>query len=197
MMNPLTLRMIAFQVLIVLALALGALAWIARPEGALIWGVGMATLPVAWVGLHLFGAMPSAACPEQRRTVLNSLIGAGLLIAGALGASALGAMGTIPEDWITRYAMITNAMVLVVIGNGLPKKVEPGCSPTRGLAMQRLIGWTFVIGGIAQAICWLLVPAVDEALVVVTVAIYILMALAILIGIRRIRRGSVTQSPTA
>ena len=197
MMNPLTLRMIAFQVLIVLALAFGTLAWIVRPEGALIWAVGMATLPLAWLGLHLFGAMPSRECPDKRRTVLNSLVGAGLLIVGALGASALGAMGSIPEEWITRYAMITNALILIVIGNGLPKKVEPGCSRTRGLAIQRLIGWTFVLGGSAQALTWLLVPAVDEALVGLTVAIYILMALAILIGLRRIRRGSVTQSPTA
>lgn len=196
-MNPFTLRIVSFQVLIVLALAFGTLAWIARPEGALVWAAGMASLPVAWLGLHLFGALPPKTRPEQRRTLLNSLIGAGLLITGALGASALGAVGAMPEDWITRYAMITNALVLVVVGNGLPKKVEPGCSPTRGLAMQRLIGWTFVIGGVTQAVCWLLVPAVDEALVVITIGIYVVMSLFILFGLRRIRRDSVTQPPIA
>lgn len=196
-MNPLTLRMITFQVLVLLALAFGALAWIARPEGAPIWLLGMGTLPMAWLALHLFGAMPSNDQPETRRVVLNSLIGAGLLITGALGASALGSMGAIDGDWITRYAMITNALVLIVVGNGLPKKAEPGCSRTRGPAMQRLIGWTFVLGGCAQAVTWLLMPAVDEALVVITVGIYVVMALTILVGLRRIRRNPASQSPTA
>lgn len=196
-MNPLTLRMIAFQVLVLLALAFGTLAWIARPDGALVWAVGMASLPLAWLGLHLFGAMPPKSRPEKRMTIMNSLVGAGLLIAGALGACALGTMGAIPEDWITRYGMITNALVLIVVGNGLPKKAEPGCSRTRGLALQRLIGWTFVLGGGAQGLIWLLVPAVDETLVVMTIGTYVVMALTILIGLRRIRSSSEPRSPVA
>ena len=195
-MNPLTLRMIAFQVLILLAIAFGALAWIARPEGALIWLVGMATLPAAWLGLHLFGAMPPVDHPEKRRVILNSLVGAGLLIAGALGASALGSLGAIPEDWITRYAMITNALVLIVIGNGLPKKAEPGCARSRGLATQRLIGWTFVIGGCVQALVWLLSPSTDESMAVVTFGIFAAMAAVIAIGLWRIRSRTTNGSPT-
>lgn len=196
-MNPLTLRMIAFQVLVLLALAFGTLAWIARPEGALVWAVGMASLPLGWLCLHLFGKMPPKDAPEQRKTILNSLIGAGLLIAGALGACALGTAGAIPEDWITRYAMITNALVLVIIGNGLPKKAEPGCSRARSLAMQRLIGWTFVLGGSVQALAWLLTPTTDEPMIVVTFGIFAVMAVAIAIGVRRIRLDTANGSPTA
>lgn len=195
-MNPLTLRMISFQVLILLALAFGTLAWIARPEGAWIWALGMATLPLAWLGLHLFGAMPPQDRPEERRVILNSLNGAGLLIAGALCASALGTMGAIEASWITRYAMITNALVLVVIGNGLPKKIEPGCSRSRSLAMQRLLGWTFVIGGSAQALLWLLIPAPDEAGVLLTFGVYAAMAVVVAIGLWRIRGGAASGSPT-
>ncbi len=196
-MNPLTLRMIAVQILVLLALAFGTLAWIARPEGALVWAFGMATLPLAWLGLHVFGAMPSTQAPEKRKTILDSLIGAGLLIAGALGACALGSLGAIPDDWITRYGMITNALVLVIIGNGLPKKDEPGCSRTGGTATRRLLGWTFVIGGGAQALTWLLVPRVDEALALITLAHFAAMALVIGIGLWRIRQESTSGSPTA
>jgi len=188
--------MIAFQVLVLLALAFGTLAWIARPEGALVWLVGMATLPVAWLGLHLFGKMPPKEAPEKRKTILNSLIGAGLMIAGALGACALGTAGAIPEDWITRYAMVTNALVLVIIGNGLPKKAEPGCSPGRGLATQRLIGWTFVVGGCIQAVTWLLVPSTDETAAALLVGTYAAMGLTIAIGLRRIRRPTPNGNPT-
>ena len=194
-MNPLTLRMITFQVLVVLALSFGILAWIARPEGALIWLAGMATLPLAWLGLHLFGAFPPTDRPEQRLKILNGLIGAGLLIAGALGASALGAMGAIPEEWITRYAMVTNALVLIVIGNGLPKKAQPGRSRTHGPSVQRLIGWTFVVGGGLQALTWLFVPAAGPVLAAITVGIYTGMALVIGVGLRRIRRASSSRSP--
>lgn len=196
-MNPLTLRTIAFQVLVLLALAFGILAWVARPEGALIWLIGMATLPAAWLGLYLFGAMPPVDQPKKRRVILNSLVGAGLLIAGALGASALGSLGAIPEDWITRYAMITNALVLIVIGNGLPKKAESGCSRTRGLATQRLVGWTFVVGGCVQALAWLLTPSTDETMAVVTFGIFAAMAVVIAIGLWRIRSGTANGSPVA
>ena len=189
-MNPLTLRMTAFQVLVLLALAFGTLAWIARPEGAIVWITGMATLPFTWLGLQLFGAMPPKDCPEQRRIILNSLIVAGLLVAGALGACALGLKGAIPEDWITRYAMITNALVMIVIGNGLPKKAEPGCSPTRGLAVQRLLGWTFVVGGCVQALTWMLTPSTDETMAIVTFGIFAAMGTAIATGLWRIRSGA-------
>jgi hypothetical protein len=195
-MNPLTLRMISFQVLILLALAFGTLAWIARPEGAWIWALGMATLPLTWLGLHLFGAMPPEDRPETRRVILNSLNGAGLLIAGALGASALGVIGAIDESWITRYAMITNALVLVVIGNGLPKKIQPGCPRTRSLSLQRLIGWTFVVGGLLQALLWLLIPAPDEAGALLTFGVYATMAMIVAIGLWRIRGGEANGSPT-
>lgn len=187
-MNPLTLRTIAFQVLVLLALAFGTLAWIARPEGALVWSFGMATLPTAWFLLHLFGAMPSKDRPKQRRIVLNSLVGAAVLIVGALAASALGSMGAIDESWIVRYAMVTNGLVLVVIGNGLPKKAEPGCSVSKSLSLRRLIGWTFVVTGALQAMIWLFVPALDEALGVITFGLYLAAGAAVAIGVRRIHR---------
>ncbi|MEN1727028.1 MAG: hypothetical protein AAGJ52_01185 [Pseudomonadota bacterium] len=185
-MNPLTLRMIAFQVLVFLALAFGTLAWIAKPEGAFIWLTGMAAMPVTWVFLKLTGKIPSDDCPEERRTILNSLVGAALLIAGALAASALGSMGVMDESWIVRYAMISNALVLVIIGNALPKKIETGCAKTRAVQMQRLLGWTFVLSGFALVGIWLL-PISEGLAMGISAPVFLTIASVSLFGV--LRRG--------
>lgn len=187
-MNPLTLRMTAFQVLVFLALAFGTLAWIARPEGALIWLLGMASLPVTWIGLKLAGKWPPTDRPDERQTVLNSLIGSGLLIAGALGACALGSTGVMDEGWIIRYAMISNALVLVIIGNGLPKKIESASPSSRRLGLQRLFGWTFVLVGLALVILWLL-PLSENLVWILSAVLYAALAIIVLVGLLRGRTG--------
>jgi len=156
--DPMTLRKIAVQVLILLGLLCGAAAWSQRPEAALVWLTGMLTLPAAWMLVAVTGALPGPDRPEQRRHIYNSLVGAGVLVTGALAVTAAVALDAAPENWSTRFGMLSSALVLIVIGNGLPKKIEPGCSRTRGLAIQRLLGWTFVITGLIGAAIWLTVP---------------------------------------
>jgi len=156
--DPMTLRKIAVQVLILLGLLCGAAAWSQRPEAALVWLTGMLTLPAAWMLVAVTGALPGPDRPEQRRHIYNSLVGAGVLVTGALAVTAAVALDAVPEDWSTRFGMLSSALVLIVIGNGLPKKIEPGCSRTRSLAIQRLLGWTFVITGLIGAAIWLTVP---------------------------------------
>jgi len=153
--DPITLRKIALQLLILLSLLFGAIAWNRQPEGALVWLTGMLTLPAAWVLLTLTGALPNREKPESRRRVYNSLLGAGMLITGTLIVTVATSLEAVPDDWSTRFGMIASALVLVVIGNGLPKKIEPGCVRTRGQAIQRLLGWTFVLTGLALMVVWL------------------------------------------
>jgi len=157
-MNPITLRKIALQLLILLGFAFGAVAWGQRPEAAAVWLTGMLTVPLAWALVSLTGALPGPDRPDTRRHIYNSLVGAGLLLSGALAVVAAAALEAIPDDWSTRFGMLSSALVLIVIGNGLPKKIEPGCSRTRGLKIQRLLGWTFVITGLVGAAIWLTVP---------------------------------------
>lgn len=156
--DSITLRKITLQILILLSLLFGAIAWSQRPEAALVWLTGMLTLPAAWALAAVTGALPGPNRPNARRHIYNSLVGAGLLVTGALIVTAATTLEAIPEDWSTRFGMIGSALVLIVIGNGLPKKIEPGCSRTRGLAVQRLLGWTFVITGLAALVVWLSVP---------------------------------------
>lgn len=157
-MNPITQRKIALQVLILLGLVFGALAWIQQPESALLWLTGMLTLPVAWALVALTGALPGPARPESQRIIYNSLIGAAVLITATLGVGAAVTYEAIPADWSTRFGMLASALVLIVIGNGLPKKIEPGCSRSQSQAIQRLLGWTFVVTGLIAIAVWLIMP---------------------------------------
>jgi hypothetical protein len=157
-LDPITLRKIALQILILLGLLFGAVAWNQRPEAALLWLIGMLTLPVAWALVAITGALPGREKPAARRAIYNSLVGAGLLVTGALVVTAAATLGTIPDNWSTRFGMIASALVLIVIGNGLPKKIESGCTRTRSLAVQRLLGWTFVVTGMVALVIWLATP---------------------------------------
>ena len=156
--DPITLRKIALQILILLGLLFGTIAWSQRPEAALFWLIGMLTLPVAWALVAITGVLPGPEKPAARRAIYNSLVGAGLLVTSALMIKSAATLETIPEDWATRLGMIALALVLIVIGNGLPKKIEPGCTRTRSLAVQRLLGWTFVVTGMVALVIWLATP---------------------------------------
>jgi hypothetical protein len=68
----------------------------------------------------------------------------------------------VPEDWATRLSMLSSALMLIVIGNSLPKKVEPRSSRSRGLRIQRLLGYTFVLTGLTATPIWLFAP-IDDA----------------------------------
>lgn len=186
-MNEINWRPIALQILILLAIAFGVLAWTQRPEGALVWTIGMVSMPLAWFLVVVFGAMPGEDRPRERQTVFNSLIGAAVMIAGALGACALGSLGAIEEEWITRYGMIIVALSLIITGNGLPKKPGRDCGPGRKLATKRLLGWNFVITGLLLIAAWLFLPMGNDAVWWVTGILYAGMILTGLVGVMRIR----------
>src|SRR6056297_4343144 len=102
-LDPITLRKIALYVLIALGVLFGAVAWSQRPEAALLWLTGMLSLPAAWALVAITGALPGPDKPEGRRHIYNSLVGAGLLLTGALAVTAAAALEAIPDDWPTRF----------------------------------------------------------------------------------------------
>ena len=184
--DPITLRKIALQVLILLGLLFGGIAWSQKPDAALVWLTGMLTLPAAWMLVAFTGALPGAEKPDARRTIYNSLVGAGLLLTGALGVTAAAVLETIPGDWSARFGILAPALVLIVIGNGLPKKIEQGCSRTRALAIQRLLGWTFVVTGLVALVIGLTLPVSQANTVVLSIyAVAVLLAIFAAVRIRR------------
>src|SRR6056297_1876119 len=100
-LDPITLRKIALYVLIALGVLFGAVAWSQRPEAALLWLTGMLTLPAAWALVAITGALPGPEKPGARRTIYNSLVGAGLLLSGALVVAAAVTLEAIDQYWST------------------------------------------------------------------------------------------------
>jgi len=184
--DPIARRRIALLGLILLGLLFGSLALSRRPEAALPLLVGMGTLPAGWALLKLTGMLPGNDRPKQRLHLYDSLLGGGLVVTGALAAVAAAALGVIPEDWADRFGMLASALVLIVIGNGLPKKPEPGCTGSRTQAIQRLLGWTFVITGLIAFTIWLTLPlAVAEVTGLAVYGAAVLFAIAAIVRIRR------------
>jgi len=157
-MTSIQQRQAILGAVILVSAGFALVAWIQRPEAAWVWLLGVLTVPAAWAVLMISGAMSSANQLDARVKIYNSLMGAALLIAGALGLVCAVALGVVPESWSTRFGMVASALVLIVIGNALPKKIEPGCRRTRGLRIQRLLGWTFVVTGLLALPIWLLTP---------------------------------------
>lgn len=154
-MNAIQFRQSALVALIFASVVFAVIAWTQRPEAAFLWLTGMLSVPAAWLILALSGAMPKPEQAGRRLSIHNALLGAAALIAAALGVVMAVTLEAVPEDWSTRFGMLSSALVLIVIGNSLPKKVEPGCSRTRGLRIQRLLGYTFVVTGLLAVPVWL------------------------------------------
>jgi hypothetical protein len=189
-MTAIQMRQFSLMGLIVAAAACALIAWTQRPEAAVLWLTGMLSVPLAWLAVVFFGAMPGPDRPAERTSLYNSLLFAAVLITGALAVTAAVVLDAVPEAWSTRFGMLTGALILIVIGNALPKKVEPGCSRTRGLKIQRLLGWTFVITGLVALPIWLLAP-IDVARFA-GLGVYAVAAVFSLIAVARILRRSDT-----
>lgn len=180
-------RKLALQLLVLSSLVLGIMLWRSRPDQAMSWLAGTLFLPICWGLISTLGMLGKDQPDARRRRLYNALLGAGLLLVGALISATATTLAWLPDGWSTRYGMLTSALILIVIGNGLPKKIEAGCARTRALSMQRLFGWVFVIGGLLQAAVWLSPLAIASARPI-GIVIYGLMFLSCVIGSLRIFR---------
>lgn len=180
---------ITLRVMIALGLALGISLWRVQPEQSLTWLVGAFTLPLFWGLLAGLGMLDSSRSAQHRQRLYNALLGAGALLLGALLVATFSSLTWLPDGWSTRYGMLTSAIVLIIIGNGLPKNTAAAYARTRSLTLQRLIGWTYVIGGLLLAALWLS-PLATHIAKPLSFILYALMFAICLIGwLRIMRRG--------
>lgn len=187
-MNAIHTRQTGLAALILISLICGAVAWSQRPEAGWLWLTGMLSVPATWLLLVLTGAMPGPDQPDRRLGIHNALLCAAMLITGALAVVMAVTLQAVPDDWTTRFGMLSGALVLIVIGNSLPKKVEAGCSRTRGLRIQRLLGYVFVVTGLLAVPIWLFMPL--ESARVVGLSLYGLAVVSSVVAVTRIRRRS-------
>ncbi len=153
-----------------LVVILGAWMSYLEPEKALVWALGIFMLPAAWVALWLFkrvGVMTSMSQSDEMR-IRRALTGASLFIAATFGVILSETLHVIDDTTGERVMGVVLGAVLVVVGNYLPKALEPQwCEPSKVQSLQRFAGWTFVLAGLTYALVWLIVP-VDRADVIAT-----------------------------
>ncbi len=178
---------ITLILLVALGLALGLTLWRTQPDQVWTWLAGALSLPLFWGLMTGSGMLDQAKSTQHRQRIYNALLGAGALLLGALLVATFSKLQWLPDGWSARYGMLTSAIVLIIIGNGLPKKVDAGCPRTRSLSLQRLFGWTFVIGGVLLAAMWLS-PLATHLAMPLSFVLYALMFVVCLIGWLRIMR---------
>lgn len=139
---------------------LGAANWYFQPQRARTWIIAMGTMAVIWLVVVLFERVRSfpTQTESERRFLVLSVVTAGLMLAVSLGIALIGGIGfeggTLPK----RVLGIMMGLVLVVIGNTVPKVLGPlaakRCSPVQTQSVQRFAGWTFTIAGLAYTAIW-------------------------------------------
>jgi NADH:ubiquinone oxidoreductase subunit 6 (subunit J) len=98
---------------------------------------------------------------RHRHEILFAIILASLLLLGAMIATVAKQLELLDGDVIKRIIGMNTGLMLIVLGNYMPKKNQAaasqcGCAskPTSN-NIQRFIGWTFVLGGLLYTGAWI------------------------------------------
>jgi hypothetical protein len=146
--------------------ALGAADLYFMPQHALTWSIGMGAMAAVWIVAIFAGRASSARTDSDRSFLFLSVALAGLMIAVSLGVPLAGAFGIGGSTLRDRALGIVLGLMLVVMGNMVPKVLGPltakRCSSARTQSLQRFTGWIFTLAGLAYVGVWILLP-VPEA----------------------------------
>ena len=112
---------------------------------------------------------------NHRNKILFSIILASLLMLGSLIATLAKQLELLDGDTIKRIVGINIGLMLIVLGNYMPKnrpaasdQCRCACSPQSN-HIQRFLGWTFVLAGILYALAWIVLD-LDQAPVAIVFA---------------------------
>ena len=147
-----------------LGVALAAANWYLRPERAVAWLAALAMFGAMALALALTGrAGHDGAKRSGADAIAAGAIFAGLILAFTLGSRLAAALGAPADtDFAHRATMVILGGFFVATGNAMPKTLTPlsakGCAPAKNQAIQRFVGWTWVLGGLAFAAAWLALP---------------------------------------
>lgn len=160
---------------------LAAVNWTLDPADLVRFAVAGLILPVMWALVELIF--------RNRRglkQIRGSVVLAAALLILTLGFSAADAAGLLGDGGndITRRAFgIGVGLMLAVIGNFIPKHLEPlfeqTCAPGYQARLQRFAGWVFVIGGLGYAGSWVILP---EATADIVSTVFCVTAIVLVLG---------------
>jgi hypothetical protein len=172
MMTPKTQTIMA-STIIVLNISVSLALLPMNPEGSAVVLISMAALIVVW---NVMKAIVKRKCnnwveSKVRHEILFAIILASLLILGSISATLAKELGIFDKDLVERIIGINIGLMLVVMGNYMPKKSTGSCSTDtdkcrKSRVMQRFVGWTLVISGMLYALVWLFVDLNKASLAV-------------------------------
>ena len=107
--------------------------------------------------------MSDDATIRARKSIRSALIIAGIQIAGALLLTLANKLGWIDGETTRRGVMVLIGLMLVAIGNAMPKTQEGPQEQTVGQvaarqSILRVGGWALTIGGAIWALLWAFGP---------------------------------------
>jgi hypothetical protein len=183
--------------LLVTGALLAAANWYLQPARATAWGSAllvMCCMALIYVFARRFSGR-DAARRSATGAITNAVVLGGLIMVISLVAKLAASLGAVAgdSDLGRRMAMVITGIVLVFMGNAMPKTLTPlsalRCDGARAQAFQRLAGWTWVLTGVAYAAAWMVLPIdVAKPVSVVIVLCAMLVNVTWLIRLRWTRR---------
>jgi len=169
--------------LMALGSVLAAVNWYLRPERAGAWAAALLFMGVVALILLLVPHRSSGAARQAADSIAGAAIFGGLMMVVAMAGRLATALGASADaDLARRASMVVMGGFLVFTGNAMPKMLTPlsamRCDPARSQAVQRFVGWTWVLTGLAYAVPWLVLPlAQAESVSIVAVVVGMLLTL--------------------
>ena len=192
-MVPNSMMFRAAAALTAVGIVLAVTNWYARPEAALAWGATLVMFAVMFAALRLSrpASHRSTWDAAALRRIPTAVVFAALMMGIPLALSLALSYGVADDlDLGRRSTGVLIGAFLVMLGNVMPKNLPPlssmRCDGTRQQAFQRLVGWTWVLCGLASAIAWLAL-SIDAAETATTVLVVTAMAMTVL-QLLRLRR---------
>jgi hypothetical protein len=162
--------------------------WFARPEAALAWTAPLAMFAVMFAALRLSRralrrSTGDATALRSLDSIPTAVVFAALMMGIPLVLTLARSYGVVDDiDLGRRSTGVLIGAFLVMLGNVMPKNLPPlssmRCDGARQQAFQRLVGWTWVLCGLASAIGWLAL-SIDSAEIATTVLMVTAVAVTI------------------
>ena len=172
MMTPKTQTIVASTAItlsIVVSLALLPM----KPDGSSLVIGTMIAFVIVW---NVVKKMTKRKCDDwinskTRHEILFAISLASLLCLGSISATLAKELGLFDGDLTERIIGVNMGLMLMVMGNYMPKKATSSCSSCtekrkKSQDTQRFVGWTLAIGGLLYSLVWLFIDLNKASLAV-------------------------------
>jgi hypothetical protein len=107
--------------------------------------------------------MTDEATTRAKQSIRRALILAGGILVGTLLLTVANKLGWIDSEITTRGVMVLIGLMLVAVGNGMPKHQEGPPAQTVGeittrQSITRVGGWAMMLGGLVWVLLWAFAP---------------------------------------